>query len=237
MSAQTPGCGSNIEARKRNTAAQEDPHAGCTPGTCRDGDQWRTVTCAPTARCSVCGLGMVPRGTDTVCPHCNMALAGGRAADIESTEAASSDEDGPECETCGRTTCPDANLPEFSEPVACAYLQIYNDLRYDRCEYGCGRDVTKETIRRDIVPAVERILAARSTPAPDTAAVEALARLTSDLRAVVAKVDRSWGGAAMVVRDSVAHLLGDRCTNEFCEHDHVAIRAALAPRATTEGSE
>lgn len=84
---------------------------------------------------------------------------------------------------------------------------------------------------------VERMLAARSTPAPDTAAVEALARLTSDLRAVVAKVDRSWGGAAMVVRDSVAHLLGDRCTNEFCEHDHVAIRAALAPRATTEGSE
>lgn len=76
-----------------------------------------------------------------------------------------------------------------------------------------------------------------ATPAPDTAAVEALARLTSDLRAVVAKVDRSWGGAAMVVRDSVAHLLGDRCTNEFCEHDHVAIRAALAPRATTEGSE
>lgn len=71
-------------------------------------------------------------------------------------------EDGPECDLCGLTGCPDADLPEFSEPVACAYLPIYEALRvYDRCEFGCARDVTKETIRRDIAPPVERILADR----------------------------------------------------------------------------
>jgi hypothetical protein len=72
--------------------------------------------------------------------------------------------DGPECDLCGKTTCPDADLPGFSEPVACEYLPIYNALRYDRCEYGCGRDVTKETVRRDLVPAVERLAALRPSP-------------------------------------------------------------------------
>lgn len=57
---------------------------------------------------------------------------------------------GPECDLCGKTDCPDADLPEFSEPVACAYKPIYEALRYDRCDYGCGRDITKATIRRAI---------------------------------------------------------------------------------------
>lgn len=68
--------------------------------------------------------------------------------------------DGPECETCGKTACPDADLPGFSEPGSCAYLPIYNALRYDRCEYGCGRDITKAAIERDIVPTVDRLVAA-----------------------------------------------------------------------------
>jgi hypothetical protein len=68
-------------------------------------------------------------------------------------------EDGPECDLCGKTTCPDADLAEFSDPVACPYARIYENLRYDRCEYGCGRDVTKTAIRRDIAPTVARLIA------------------------------------------------------------------------------
>lgn len=70
------------------------------------------------------------------------------------------DLDGPACDTCGKTTCPDADAPQFEEPRACAYLPIYNELRYDRCDYGCGRDITKAAIQRDIVPHVDRMLAA-----------------------------------------------------------------------------
>lgn len=56
--------------------------------------------------------------------------------------------------------------------------------------------------------------------------------------AALSKVDRSWGGAAMVVRDTVLHILGDRCTNEFCEHDHAAIRDLLAAHpSTTDGGD
>lgn len=42
--------------------------------------------------------------------------------------------------------------------------------------------------------------------------------------AALDKVDCTWGGAAMVVKDTVLSILGDRCTNEFCEHDHAAMR-------------
>lgn len=50
MTAQRPaqGFGSNSEGRKRREQAV-DPHAGCTPGTCRTDEQWRTVSCAPPA--------------------------------------------------------------------------------------------------------------------------------------------------------------------------------------------
>lgn len=44
MTATTPGCGSNSEARKR-AAEATNRHAGCAPGTCRAGDQWRTIGC------------------------------------------------------------------------------------------------------------------------------------------------------------------------------------------------
>lgn len=66
----------------------------------------------------------------------------------------------PECDLCGRTDCPDADLAEFSEPVACRYKPVYDELRYDRCEYGCGRDITKATIRR----ATRLIASEGSTP-------------------------------------------------------------------------
>lgn len=69
-------------------------------------------------------------------------------------------DDGPECDLCGKTTCPDADLPGFTAPEACAYAPIYEALRYDRCEYGCGRDITIQSIRRDIVPTVEAMLLA-----------------------------------------------------------------------------
>lgn len=66
----------------------------------------------------------------------------------------------PTCDLCGEVTCPDSDQPGFSEPRDCALTPIYKALRYDRCEYGCGRDVTKETIRRDIAPTLTARLAA-----------------------------------------------------------------------------
>lgn len=68
------------------------------------------------------------------------------------------EDDGPECDLCGETSCPDADLPEFSEPRECALMPVYNELRYDRCEYGCGRDITKATVRR-----AARLLAERGS--------------------------------------------------------------------------
>jgi hypothetical protein len=48
--------------------------------------------------------------------------------------------------------------------------------------------------------------------------------LREEVRAALVKVDRTWGGAAMVVKDTVLSILGEHCTNEFCEHDHAAMR-------------
>lgn len=59
-----------------------------------------------------------------------------------------SEEVGPECDLCGKADCPDANLPGFSEPRDCVLTPVYEQLRYDRCDYGCGRDITKAAIRR-----------------------------------------------------------------------------------------
>lgn len=71
------------------------------------------------------------------------------------------DDDGPECETCGRTTCPDADLPGFSEPVSCAYAGVYQALKDTKdCDYGCSRDYTNQAIRLWVVEAVEPMLAA-----------------------------------------------------------------------------
>lgn len=78
------------------------------------------------------------------------------------------EDDGPECDLCGKTTCPDADLPEFSEPRECALTPVYNELRYDRCEYGCGRDITKASIRIAV-----RTLADLSTPPGQSAAGKA----------------------------------------------------------------
>jgi hypothetical protein len=68
--------------------------------------------------------------------------------------------DAPACETCGKTTCPDADLPEFSEPRACVYAPIYRALRDSKdCDYGCARDYTNQAVRLWIVEAVEQIAA------------------------------------------------------------------------------
>lgn len=56
----------------------------------------------------------------------------------QSAETVAIRDDGPECDLCGKTTCPDADLPEFSEPRDCALLPVYNE---------CGRDITKASIR------------------------------------------------------------------------------------------
>jgi hypothetical protein len=75
----------------------------------------------------------------------------------------SADKDaGPECDTCGKTTCPDAALPEFSEPRECIYGPIYHALKDSKdCDYGCARDYTNQAVRLWVVDAVEGIIAAR----------------------------------------------------------------------------
>lgn len=71
-------------------------------------------------------------------------------------------DDGPECEICGKTSCPDAQLPGFSEPVDCEFAPVYEELRAAKdCDYGCGRDFTNQELRLWLVPAVERIVAGR----------------------------------------------------------------------------
>lgn len=79
-------------------------------------------------------------------------------------------DDGPECETCGKTTCPDAGQAAFSEPVNCEYAPIYRAFRDTKeCDYGCGRDFTNQGIRLWIVPEVEAMIAARlAQPAGET---------------------------------------------------------------------
>ena len=97
-------------------------------------------------------------------------------------------DDGPECDLCGKTTCPDADLPGFTAPEACAYAPIYEALRYDRCEYGCGRDITIQSIRRDIVPTVEAmLLAAPVSSVPQGTEVEEWGVLHAASGAVVFK--------------------------------------------------
>lgn len=66
----------------------------------------------------------------------------------QSDETDAIEDDGPECDLCGKTDCPDADLAEFSEPRECILTPVYEELRYDRCDYGCGRDITKATVRR-----------------------------------------------------------------------------------------
>lgn len=67
----------------------------------------------------------------------------------------------PVCETCGKTTCPDAALPAFSEPRDCTFAPIYFALRDAKdCDYGCSRDYTNQAIRLWVVEAVEEIVAA-----------------------------------------------------------------------------
>jgi hypothetical protein len=63
----------------------------------------------------------------------------------------------PECDLCGSTECPDADLPEFYEPRECKFIGVYNELRYDRCDYGCGRDITKESVRRAVRGVVQAV--------------------------------------------------------------------------------
>lgn len=74
----------------------------------------------------------------------------------------SAESDAPECETCGKADCPDADLPGFSEPRECMYAPIYHALKDAKdCDYGCARDYTNQTVRLWVVEAVEQIVTAR----------------------------------------------------------------------------
>ena len=77
----------------------------------------------------------------------------------QSAEHDAVEDDSPKCDLCGKTDCPDADIPEFSQPRGCQYRLAYEALRYDRCEYGCGRDVTNRSIRKALAVLV-------TTPAP-----------------------------------------------------------------------
>lgn len=113
-----------------------------------------------------------------------------------------SDDDAPKCDLCGRTDCPDADLPGFSEPTACALLPAYEALRYDRCDYGCGRDLTKASIREAV-----RILAARAAQ-PDAALSDD--ELRERLAHACALPDESVGPSSWKRADRVLAALAAR---------------------------
>ncbi|WGX98748.1 hypothetical protein [Nocardioides sp. L-11A] len=120
------------------------------------------------------------------------SVCGHPAACLTDRDGPSAGEDGPECETCGRTTCPDAQLVAFSEPVDCEYAPIYEALHAAKdCDYGCARDLTNAGIRQYVVPAVDRIVETRVDEAVAAALIVGSARaqhprrLTDDQRAAL----------------------------------------------------
>ena len=134
-----------------------------------------------------------------------------------------SEEDGPACDTCGKITCPDADLPAFSEPVACDYTPIYHALRYARdCDYGCARDYTNQAIRLEVVGAVDQIVAAR------TQALEAEVQRFKDMARRSQQMSRVWeaeerGEAAeaaeaklTAIRELVHSAAADQYRDEAC---------------------
>lgn len=129
------------------TPSPTDP--GATPETTHP------VTEYGTTRCPVEGVAAEIDADDRTCSACG--------AVVPAPETTLTDADGPECETCGSTTCPDADLPGFSEPKDCPFAPIYQALHDAKdCDYGCARDYTNQAIRLWVVPAVERIIEART---------------------------------------------------------------------------
>lgn len=97
-------------------------------------------------------------------------------------------DDGPECDTCGKTTCPDAQLPAFSEPKDCELASLYRAFRDTKdCDYGCGRDFTNQGIRLEVAPAVERIVVQRVATALGKQAAQQLEFMNRVLEKAVAE--------------------------------------------------
>lgn len=135
--------------------------------------------------------------------------------------------EGPECETCGKATCPDADLPGFSAPRQCTYAPIYEALRYDRCEYGCGRDITNDTIRRDIVPTVDAITDTLRNERD--AALAEVAALRERTRGVRFRIEAACDGYAGLLEDDVPESV-----NEPFDYIKGAREAALNIRAALD---
>lgn len=150
-------------------------------------------------------------------------------------EVGLSDEDGPECETCGRTTCPDADLPGFSEPRDCEFAPIFEAIRDSKdCDYGCARDLTNQAIRLEVVPAVERILAARLAAAEQR--VTHWKRVAGHAREQAEGQQARAEAAEQRVRDAQAEALEEAAAQWASEYDeqtrrhgsrHQKSRAAL----------
>lgn len=99
-------------------------------------------------------------------------------ADAQRSEVRLTEDAGPECDNCGKTTCPDADQPAFTEPTDCEFASLYRAFRDTKdCDYGCGRDYSMQAVRLWMVPEFERILAAR------------LAEVTAERNALRAQVE------------------------------------------------
>ncbi|HSV40031.1 MAG TPA: helix-turn-helix domain-containing protein [Nocardioidaceae bacterium] len=166
----------------------------------RSVDEWRSATSAPS--CDTCNDtgrvewmvevnavgemdddGKVPCLDCTTTPNSSPAPDAATSAPADETvgvtapqdvaQRAGEDPDGPECETCGKTTCPDAALESFSAPVRCAYAPVYEALRAAKdCDYGCARDLTNQGVRMYVIPAVEALIAGATAVHPDAASWE-----------------------------------------------------------------
>lgn len=131
------------------------------------------------------------------------AESGGHFAEYDGVE-----DDGPECETCGKTTCPDADLPGFSVPRQCAFAPLFHAFRDAvDCDYGCGRDLTNAGIRRGVVRAVEALVSEFKADGVREAA-DALYLTRSGQ---VHEEAKNW-------LHRRANLIDPRTRNEVCEH-------------------
>lgn len=112
--------------------------------------------------------------------------------------------DGPTCETCGKETCPDADLPAFSAPVECIYRPVYEALRASKdCDYGCARDYTNQQISLWIAEAIEGLLTKTKADALREAA-EALTFDEEDItNATEAMQEGEWQWFVWLMREKV----------------------------------
>lgn len=134
------------------------------------------------------------------------------------------------CELCRRDDCPGAN---DADGVGCPWHELARELAADRCEYGCSRTVANATVRHDIVPAVEKILAAGtwSPPSPGDAPTPdaVIGRITDRMAEILTEVSKDLhdiydpAGVLMFWSARLRYLDGRRPCDVYAAGDEYAM--------------